>query len=233
MYIKGKRSRSVRPPNQKPSGHFPMYTTKKSLLKRMQNCDEVSWEEFHRIYWPLVHSIGQTLSLPEEDCQDLMQEVMVALFHGEALLRYDKKQGKFRTYLGSIVRHKTMEMLRASARLSDASDDDPAEFDAWIRASAPSTAKETDPFRKIFDEEYAKYLLALALDELRKRVAAETYDIFELVVLQKHPVKEVAKHLGIDQAIVSVYASRCRSRLRKIVSEIRADNPEFNPVLPL
>lgn len=210
-----------------------MYTTKKSLLKRMQNCDEVSWEEFYRIYCPLVRSIGQALSLPEEDCRDLMQEVMVALFHGEALLRYDKKQGKFRTYLGSIVRHKTMEMLRASSRLSDASGDDPAAFDAWIRTSASLAAKENDPFQKIFDEEYSKYLLSLALDELRKSVASETYDIFELVVLQNHPPKEVAKHLGIDQAIVSVYASRCKSKLRKIVSEIRADNPEFNPELPL
>ena len=73
-----------------------MYTTKKTLLKRIQNCDDISWEEFYRIYWPLVRSIGQTLSLQENDCKDLMQEVMVVLFHGEALLRYDKKQGKFK-----------------------------------------------------------------------------------------------------------------------------------------
>ena len=85
----------------------------------------------------------------------------------------------------------------------------------------------------IFDEEYSQYLLSLALDELRKSVASETYDIFELIVFQNHPPKEMAKHLGIDQAIVSVYASRCKSKLRKIVSEIRADNPEFNPELPL
>lgn len=210
-----------------------MYTTKKSLLKRMRNCDEVSWEEFYRIYWPLVHSIGQTLSLPEEDCRDLMQEVMVALFHGEALLRYDGRQGKFRTYLGSIVRHKTMEMLRASARIAGAVSDDSSAFDAWVRTSAPSAANETDPFQKIFDGEYSKYLLDLALDELRKSVSSETYDIFELVVLRNHSTKDVAEQLGIDRAIVSVYCSRCKSRLRKIISEIRADNPEFTPEIPL
>ena len=211
-----------------------MYTTKKSLLKRMQNCDEISWEEFHRIYWPLVLSIGQILSLEEEECRDLMQEVMVALFHGEALLRYDKKLGKFRTYLSSIVRHKAMEMIRASARFSgkSASNEVPDGIDSSFNPLEPPPPVKDDPFQKIFDEEYLKYLLVLALDELRKSVAPETYDIFELVVLKKHPPKEVAKQLGIDRANVDVYCSRCRKKLRKIISEIRADNPEFNPVIP-
>lgn len=210
-----------------------MYTTKKSLLKRMQNCDEVSWEEFFRIYWPLVLSIGQALSLSEDACRDLMQEVMVALFHGEALLRYDKKQGKFRTYFGSIVRHKAMEMIRDSARLSGPSAVDPAASDARTQAPAAPNPEEVDPFRRIFDEEYSKYLLVLALDELRKSVAPETYDIFELVVLRKIPPKDVANHFGIDRAIIDVYCSRCRKRLRKIISEIRVDNPEFNPDIPV
>lgn len=211
-----------------------MYTTKKSLLKRMQNCDEISWEEFHRIYWPLVFSIGQILSLEAEECRDLMQEVMVALFHGEALLRYDKKQGKFRTYLGSIVRHKAMEMIRASARFSgkSASDEDSERGGSFFKILEPPPPFKDDPFQKIFDEEYSKYLLVLALDELRKSVAPETYDIFELVVLKKHPPREVAKQLGINRPNVDVYCSRCRKKLRKIISEIRADNPEFNPVIP-
>ena len=211
-----------------------MFTTKKTLLKRLRNNDDISWNEFYLFYWPFVRSIGQRLGLMQEDCKDLMQEIMIALFNGKEILRYDASKGRFRTYFGVIVRRKVIKMLRDPARCPQAAI---AIFEASDGISDPGDPPDgpdaNDPFRKIFDEEYAKYLLTLALDELRKRVAAETYDIFELVVLQKHPVKEVAKHLGIDQAIVSVYASRCRSRLKKIVSEIRADNPEFNPELPL
>lgn len=210
-----------------------MYTTKKTLLKKIQNCDDISWEEFYRIYWPLVRSIGQTLSLQENDCKDLMQEVMVALFHGEALLRYDKKQGKFRTYLGSIVRNKAMEILRDSARFSGASSEDQAASKVRLRSLDLLNPEGNDPFQKIFDEEYSNYLLFLALDELRKCVAPETYDIFELVAIRKLSPKEVARQLGLDRAVVDVYCSRCRKRLRKIISELRIDNPEFNPDLPI
>ena len=98
-----------------------MYTTKKTLLQRMQNCDEISWEEFYRIYWPLVLDIGRKLGMSQDNCADLMQEIMIDLFNGEPLLRYDPAKGKFRTYFGVLVRHKAVEMLRKTARFSSAS----------------------------------------------------------------------------------------------------------------
>ena len=54
-----------------------------------------------------------------------------------------------------------------------------------------------------------------------------------MVVIQKRSPKDVARHLGIDRNIIDKYCSRCRKNLQKIISEIRSDNPEFNPELPL
>ena len=102
-----------------------MYTTKKTLLQRMQNCDEISWEEFYRIYWPLVLDIGRKLGMPQDNCADLMQEIMIDLFKGEPLLRYDPAKGKFRTYFGVLIRHKAAEMLRKSARFPSVPRSDP------------------------------------------------------------------------------------------------------------
>ena len=91
-----------------------MYTTKKTLLKRMQKCDEISWEEFFYIYWPLVDNLGQKYGLLRDDCKDLMQEVMLDLFKDGLLLRYDSSRGKFRTFLGVLVRHKVSDMLQGA-----------------------------------------------------------------------------------------------------------------------
>jgi len=196
-----------------------MFTTKKTLLKRLRNNDDISWNEFYLFYWPFVRSIGQRLGLMREDCKDLMQEIMIALFNGKEILRYDASKGRFRTYFGLIVRRKVVKMLR------DAANPDPSD--------PPDIPDENDPFQRIFDEEYNKYLLSLALNELRGRVQPSTYDIFEMVVIQKRPPKEVARHLGIDRNIIDKYCSRCRKSLQKIISEIRTENPEFNPELPL
>ena len=214
-----------------------MYTTKKTLLKRMQNCDEISWEEFYRIYWGLVLCIGRKLGLAPDDCRDLMQEIMLDLFKEEVLLRYDASRGKFRTFFGTLVRNKAAKMLQDSACVpahSQAGESGPGHVEKPGEALFhPEREEGNDPFRKMFDEEYRNCLLSAAIDELRNNVEPKTFAIFEMVVLQERPPKEVALHLGISRSVIDVYCSRCRKTLRKIVSEIRSDNPDFNPDLPL
>ena len=214
-----------------------MYTTKKTLLKRLQTFDDISWEEFYGIYWPLVLAIGRKLGMTQDVCRDLMQEIMFELFHGEALLRYDPSRGKFRTFFGVLVRHKATAMLHDSARFSACSGatGSGVENDREIASGplSPGNQDENDPFQKIFDEEYRNCLLSIALNELRNNVEPKTYSIFEMVVLQGRPAKEVALYLGISRATIDVYCSRCRKALRRIVSEIRTENPEFTPDIPL
>ena len=212
-----------------------MYTTRKTLLKRLQDCDDISWGEFYNLYWPFVFAIGKRLGMTPEDCKDLMQEVMIMLFNGQDILHYDKSKGKFRTYFGQIVCHKALKMLRASARASSflVSDQDASDEPHSNPNSLSCVRDEKDPLQQLFDEEYSKHLLSLALNELRNRVDPETYDIFEMVVLQERSPKEVAKHLGVSRAVIDTYCSRCRKKLQKIISDIRIDNPEFTPELPL
>lgn len=204
-----------------------MYTTKKTLLQKLQEKDDISWSEFYSLYAPFVSTIGRRLGMTQEDCEDLMQEIMFTLFNGQEILHYDESKGKFRTYFGQIVCHKALKMLRSSARS--------AIFPTTDTAAKNMTdcRTEDDPFRKLFDEEYNNYLLTLALNELKARIDPETYDIFEMVVLQERPPKEVARCLGISRAVIDVYCSRCRKRLQKIISDIRIDNPDFKPGLPL
>lgn len=214
-----------------------MYTTRKTLLKRLQNNDDISWEEFYRIYWPLVQSIGGRIGLPEDACQDLMQRVMLDLFHDGELLHYDASRGKFRTFFGMLVRHEAWEMLRDTAKHAEASCA-AGIFPGDGPSSSPLLAEQRgeaadDPFGRMFDEEYRKCLLAVAMDELRNCVSPKTYAIFEMVVLQERPPREVARHLGLGRAVIDVYCSRCRKALRRIISEIRTDNPDFTIDMPL
>ncbi|MBR3505626.1 MAG: sigma-70 family RNA polymerase sigma factor [Lentisphaeria bacterium] len=216
-----------------------MYTTRKTLLQRMQNCDEISWEEFYRIYWPLVLDIGRKLGLSQDNCSDLMQEIMLDLFSGEPLLCYDPAKGRFRTYFGVLVRHKAAEMLKKSApfdsvsKTVSGSGEPGSPVDDLPASLTGDNLGESNPFQKLFDEEYRKCLLAAAMNELRNTVEPKTYAIFEMVVLQERPQKEVARCLGINRATIDVYCSRCRKTLRRIVSDIRIENPDFNLDMPL
>lgn len=205
----------------------------------MQKCDEISWEEFHRIYWPLVDSIGRRLGMLPEDCKDLMQEIMLELFNGGAFLHYDTSRGKFRTFLGVLIRHKVSDMLRKSTRFSSAgrmdvgnTPENAADLKTGQETATENPQHENDPFQEMFDEEYRSFLLSVAMNELRNTVEPKTYAIFELVALQGRPPLEVARHLGVSRPVVDVYCSRCRKKLQRIMSEIHADNPDFNLDLP-
>lgn len=210
-----------------------MYTTRKTLLKKLQDSDDISWSEFYNLYWPFVFSMGKRLGMMPEDCKDLMQEIMIVLFNGQEILRYDATKGKFRTYFGQIVCHKALKMLRAAERSSSFLVPGASSVSRSDSNGFSGVQDDNDPFQRIFDEEYRKYLLSLALNELRSRVEPETYDIFEMVVLQGRSPKEVARHLGMSRAVIDTYCSRCRNHLQKIVSDIRIENPEFNPELPV
>ena len=202
----------------------------------MQKCDEISWEEFFYIYWPLVDNLGQKYGLPRDACKDLMQEVMLDLFKDGLLLRYDSSRGKFRTFLGVLVRHKVSDMLQGASHFSEFSvaeitkEPDSKRIPETTWTKSP---EEDDPFQKIFDEEYRNCLLSLALNELRNNVGAKTYAIFEMVVLQHRSPQDVARFLGINRAVIAVYCSRCRKKLRRIAAEIRIENPDFNLGVPL
>ena len=212
----------------------------------MQKCDELSWEEFYYIYWPLVDSLGQKLGLREADCKDLMQEVMLDLFKDESLLHYDASRGKFRTFFGVLIRHKVSEMLQASVRspvfFDDADNAGTSESEAGTNPRASSLAvaltlakspEENDPFQELFDEEYRNCLLSVAMKELRNTVEPKTYAIFEMIVLQHRSPKEVSRFLGTSRTLIDVCCFRCRIKLKKIVSEIRMDNPDFELPIPL
>ena len=214
-----------------------MYTTRKTLLKRLQTFDDISWEEFYGIYWPLVFAIGRKLGMTPDECRDLMQEIMLELFKGEALLRYDPSRGKFRTFLGVLVRHKALAMLQDSAHISACPQTDGSRHgDASVSVADVLSSEDQDenaPFQKLFDEEYRNCLLSVALNELRNSVEPKTYSIFEMVAIQERPVKDVAMCLGISRSTIDVYCSRCRKALRRIVSEIRTETPEFTLNIPL
>ena len=152
------------------------------------------------------------------------------------ILRYDSSRGKFRTFLGVLVRHKVSDMLQGASHFSEFSvaeitkEPDSRRIPETTWTKSP---EENDPFQKIFDEEYRNCLLSLALNELRNNVGAKTYAIFEMVVLQHRSPQDVARFLGINRAVIAVYCSRCRKKLKRIAAEIRIENPDFKLDVPL
>ena len=86
-------------------------------LSRRGELDEIKWQEFDRLYRPVVgFFLRQKFHSLISDYEDITQETMVKLV---ALLRsrkFDCERAKFRTYLYAIVYNLAVDWLRERKR---------------------------------------------------------------------------------------------------------------------
>ena len=193
------------------------WTTRKSLIDRVLDGDEESWETFYASYSRLIYAIGDRGGLSADDCEDLVQEIMRTVFCGRDSFRYDSTAGKFRTYLTGIVKHKVCDFYRRRDNRMVTADDE-----TMSEAVDPS-----DRLDEVCSEEWKNHIMNTALMELREKVEPETFDAFQMYVLQERRPKEVAESLSISESAVYVYKNRCVAQLRSIVERYRDTDPEF------
>ena len=199
------------------------FTTSKSLLARVRNGDEISWNEFYTSYKPLILLCGYDCHLSTDENEELVQKVMCEIFRKDILGKYDidnvpddivfqhdPEKGRFRHYLRKIIRNQALKIV--TKRKEHLSLDD----DSGISENLSSP----DQWKAVWDEEWRKHVLNEALTELKCRIQSETYVSFEMYAIQNRPVQEVAEFLNVSVSAVYTAKSRCISELKKIIEEL-------------
>ncbi len=80
------------------------YTTHVTLLARLSDgVDPSAWSEFHRRYGDLILGFARRYGLQSVDCEDVAQEVLMALTKSMPDFQYDPAKGKFRSFLRTLT----------------------------------------------------------------------------------------------------------------------------------
>lgn len=195
-------------------------TTSKTLLDKLQSGDAVSWTEFFDRYRGIIVSLGNLKGLTPEECDDLVQEVMLCFFKNSKTFVFNPQIARFRTYFGRIIQARIFDLLRRryqSNRLaSEMVEPDGSEL-------------ETPDF--LLNEallcEWRKLLLEDALALLRERVAPETYLAFDLHMRQSLPVEEVTRTLSVNRQFVYTAKTRCLKILKQTIADWNRQDPEL------
>ena len=94
--------------------------TPKTLLDQIAvrgGLDEVKWQEFDRLYRPVIRFfIRQKFFSLVNDYDDISQDVMMRLVKELRAKRYDSSRARFRTYLYAIVYNIAVDYLRERSR---------------------------------------------------------------------------------------------------------------------
>jgi len=127
-----------------------MDTTRVTLLHKVGSSDELAWEQFYAIYWAPIIGYARKLGLQEAEAHDVLQETMVALMKILPDFEYDRKRGKFRNFLLTIVHRKCLGVHRKAKRKAEVAIDEPvgegglAPIDRFGRGISKSRASGQD-----------------------------------------------------------------------------------------
>ena len=182
------------------------YTTHYSIISGVRHRRDDAWERFYRQYASLIRLHGQDCGVPEDELDDLVQNVICEFFR-KGDFSYDSARGGFRAYIRRIIRVRSMDILRKYYR---------------NRRIMLAVDPDREYLDRRYDEEYREYLRHEALRRLRLRVPPEEYQQFCMIVLQHRKVGAVAEFFHVRASRVYSALRRTRGTLNEILREIEA-----------
>jgi len=183
--------------------------TRPTLLARIRDPrDGEAWRQFVESYAPLVYGYCRRRGLGEFDAADVGQIVFTRISRAIAGFEYDPQRGKFRHWLGAIVRNE-IHRFKAKDR----------------RREQAEGAGEDDLLNHVADsgedpewvEQFNRHVFQLAQERTRGHFEEPTWRAFELLWFENRPAAEVAKELNL--AVDRVYEAKARV-LRRLREEV-------------
>jgi RNA polymerase sigma-70 factor (ECF subfamily) len=177
--------------------------TRASLLLRLADLnDSTSWREFFEDYWGLIYGVARKTGLSEADAEDVVQDTMSCLARKMPNFRYDPSKGSFKAWLLNLTRWRIVDHLRKRR-------------DELLRQKTDASSA-TNPIDQVpdpaslvpdavWEEEWEVHLVNAALENLRRRVDPEKYQIFDFYVGKQWSAEKVAAHfqISVDQVYLA------------------------------
>ncbi len=188
--------------------------TRPSLLLRIRDPQDAdSWSNFVDLYSPLLLRYARKRGLQEADAADVTQDVLVQLAKSIRSFEYRPERGRFRDWLGTVVRHRVLRFFKREANQARRADGE------WLD-DLPATQQDSD-----WSDAFNAHILNAALEHVRPHFEETTWEAFRLAWLEQQPATTVAEKLDVPVAGVYLAKSRVLKRLREEVMLIAEDWP--------
>lgn len=193
--------------------------TRETLLDRLTDpLDAQSWEEFIGIYWPLIFQYARSRGCSPQMAADVFQETMINLVRGLPKFEYDRRKGRFRSFLLKIVDNRIVDIFRKESKFVHISSGADGSSN-WIETIPDEAGQD---WGKLWDRQFDKNILRRALMAVRHKVQPATYKSFRMNVLDGISIREVCETLVLDRNTVYQHKSRVIEMLKIECDRIKA-----------
>lgn len=191
--------------------------TRHSLIERLRDLDDqASWREFFETYWKVIYAAGVRAGLSDQEAEDAVQETVIGVARKMESFRYEPSVCSFKGWLMHVTRCRIADQFRRrrSQNVSLNTHSNPGEDETAVELPDPAA----DSIEAIWEEEWQKNIVDVAIQRLRGKVKPEHYQIFHLHAVKGLGVRDVAKLTGAS--LPKIYVTY--HRLAKLVkAEVR------------
>lgn len=193
--------------------------TRASLLSRLRHepNDQSAWDEFVARYGPQLVAWCRRWGLQEADAQDVAQAVLIRLAVKLRSFVYDPSRS-FRAWLRLLARHAWSDFLAERRRAGSGSGD--TRVVELLRS-----VEARDDLERRLDGAFDLELLEAAKARVRHRVAARTWQAFELTALDGLSGAEAAARLGMQVAAVFMAKSNVKKMIQEEIERLDRAGP--------
>jgi RNA polymerase sigma-70 factor (ECF subfamily) len=196
-----------------------MDVTRQSLLLRAQTGDEDAWRDLTDLYRPLILGWLRRQGIPVRDLDDLSQDVLLAVVKNLPSFQHSGNRGAFRSWLRTIVCHRTCDYWRAGDQRM------PAGGDSGATAALQQLEDPDSDLNRQWDEEHDRYVLRCLLDLVEQEFEPSTLQAFRRLAIDGAGGAEAAQELGLSVAAVYVAKSRVLQRIRQLAEGLIDELP--------
>ena len=173
--------------------------TRASLVEGLQTGDEDRWQQFYRLYGPMIRGFALKAGLTETEADEVMQETCIGLAKNVGEFHYDPAKCRFKTWLLNLASWRVKNQFtkrqrwdeRVHARVNPANDPDGT---ATIERDPDPNAQNLD---MLWDAEWRGSLLKTALEKVRAKFSATQFQVFDLNEYPLPTPAQLNRHLHL------------------------------------
>jgi RNA polymerase sigma-70 factor (ECF subfamily) len=204
----------------------PDVPTRASLLRRVCDWDDdASWQEFFNLYWKIIYSLAVQSGLTECEAEEVVQATMISVAKKIRSFNYDPAVGSFRGWICNQARWKISDCLRArqreQGRVHKSAPREPGGPQSRT-ATVARVPDEHDTVKELLQDEWQRAVGQVALAEVKAAVNPKQFQMFDLHVAKKWPIRDVARLLQVNAARVYLAKSRISRLLRQTTRKLEA-----------
>lgn len=185
--------------------------TRETLLMKLRDQqNEFAWSEFFEIYNGFIFAILIKMSVPAKDQEDLVQDILLKAWKNLPKFQYERNRGKFRNWLGIIVKNTARSYYRKMNNSTKNLD------------KIESDEEESAAIDAISEKEWKLFIANKAWENIKTSLSENVIECFELIS-EGLELQEVAKRCDIPYNTVCVYKRRIVNKISREINRLDED----------